>query len=108
MTGKAQVPVPTTTRATPHIRLPHFHDAYGAFVCADRTTKAWSRSAFMLADTPLPHGSGANLAVVVYCPRALDESFAFPPYLVGYVRWDARSDRSSLSDNHVQQLQVAL
>jgi len=28
MTGQAQVPVPTTTRATQHIRLPQLHDAY--------------------------------------------------------------------------------
>ena len=28
MTGEAQVPVPTTVRATQHIRLPHIHDAY--------------------------------------------------------------------------------
>ena len=47
----------------------------------------------MLADAPLPHGSGANLAVVGTLSEGFGRIVASPPYLVGYVRWDARSDR---------------
>jgi hypothetical protein len=58
----------------------------------------------MLADTPLPRGSGANLAVVGTLSEGFRRIVAAPPHLVGYVRWDARSNHSSLLDNHVQQL----
>src|SRR6266705_2982231 len=47
----------------------------------------------MLADTPLPHGFGAALASVDTFPRAPEQFVASPLCLVGYVRWDARSDR---------------
>ena len=47
----------------------------------------------MLADAPLPHSSGANLAVVGTLSEGFGRIVASPPYLVGYVRWDARSDR---------------
>ena len=47
----------------------------------------------MLADAPWPHGSGANLAVVGTLSEGFGRIVASPPYLVGYVRWDARSDR---------------
>ena len=46
----------------------------------------------MLADTPLPRGSGANLAVVGTLSEASDGLLPPRLYLVGYVRWDARSD----------------
>jgi hypothetical protein len=60
----------------------------------------------MLADAPWPHGSGANLAVVGTLSEGFGRIVTSPPYLVGYVRWDARSDRftSLLSDNLFQQL----
>ena len=54
----------------------------------------------MLADAPLPHGSGANLAVVGTLSEGFGRIVASPPYLVGYVRWDARSNQFLLSDNH--------
>ena len=47
----------------------------------------------MLADTPSPHGSGATLASVGTLSEGFERSVASPLYLVGYVRWDARSDR---------------
>src|SRR4029077_4247560 len=48
----------------------------------------------MLADTPLPHGFGAALASVdTFFPRAPEQFVTSPLCLVGYVRWDARSDR---------------
>ncbi len=39
----------------------------------------------MLADAPLPHGSGANLAVVGTLSEGFGRIVASPPYLVGYV-----------------------
>jgi len=48
----------------------------------------------MLADTPLPHGFGAALASVdTFFPRAPEQFVTSPLCLVGYVRWDVRSDR---------------
>src|SRR5437667_9095373 len=46
-----------------------------------------------LADTPLPRSFGAALASVGTFPRAPEQFVASPLCLVGYVRWDARSDR---------------
>src|SRR6202521_1591658 len=48
----------------------------------------------MLADTPLPRGFGAALASVdTFFPRAPEQFVTSPLCVVGYVRWDARSDR---------------
>jgi hypothetical protein len=48
----------------------------------------------MLADTPLPRGFGAALASVdTFFPMAAEQFVASPLCLVGYVRWDAQSDR---------------
>jgi hypothetical protein len=44
------------------------------------------------------------LRVRVHCPRASNGLLPRRSYLVGYVRWDGRSDRSLLSDNQLQQL----
>src|ERR1700730_2573268 len=54
----------------------------------------------MLADTPSPRGSGATLRVWGRCPRASNGLLPRRTNLVGYVRRDARSNRSSSSDNH--------
>jgi hypothetical protein len=57
----------------------------------------------MLAVAPLPRGSGADLAVV----STLSEGYStvrYLPYLVDYVRWDERSDRSSFARQSLQQL----
>ena len=64
----------------------------------------------MLADTPLPHGFGAALASVdTFFPRAPEQFVTSPLCLVGYVRWDARSDRVLLSrQSFSAALQVAL
>jgi hypothetical protein len=48
------------------------------------------------------------LRVWVHCPRASNGLLPPRSYLVGYVRWDARSDSYPPSDNHFQQLQFAL
>ena len=51
----------------------------------------------MLVDAPLPHGSGANLAVVGTLFEGFGRLVTSPPYLVGYTRWDARSDQFLLA-----------
>src|ERR1700745_2216167 len=58
----------------------------------------------MLVDAPLPHGSGANLAVVGTLFEGFGRLVTSPPYLVGYARWDARSDRFLLARQSFQQL----
>jgi len=63
----------------------------------------------MLADTPLPHGSGANLAMVGTLSEGFRRIVTAPPLLVGYVRWDARSDHSSFRQTIMfSSLQIAL
>lgn len=49
----------------------------------------------MLADAPLPRGSGATLANVGTLSGSTERFVASPLYPVGYVRWDGRSDQSS-------------
>ncbi len=58
----------------------------------------------MLVDAPLPHGSGANLAVVGTLFEGFGRLVTSPPYLVGYTRWDARSDQFLLARQSFQQL----
>ena len=63
----------------------------------------------MLAVAPLPRGSGADLAVVSTLSEGFERFVASPLDLVGYVRWDVRSDRFLLFRQSFQQLfQVAL
>lgn len=104
MTGQAQVPVPTTARATQHIRLPHTHDAYEHLCVLTVTIKpgpspplCWQIHRCLAVPVP-------TLRLWVHCPRASDGLLPPRLYLIGYVRWDARSNHSSLLDNHVQQL----
>ena len=47
----------------------------------------------MLADALSPHGSNATLASVGTLSEGFERFVTSPLYLVGYVRWDARSDR---------------
>jgi hypothetical protein len=61
----------------------------------------------MLADASFPRGSGAILANVGTLSGSIERFVASPLYPVGYVRWDERSDRFLLSDNHSNSLQVA-
>ena len=63
----------------------------------------------MLADTPSPRGSDATLASVGTLSEGFERFVASPLDLVGYVRWDVRSDRFLLFRQSFQQLfQVAL
>jgi hypothetical protein len=59
----------------------------------------------MLVDAPLPHGSGANLAVVGTLFEGFGRLVTSPPLpRVGCARWDARSDRFLLARQSFQQL----
>ena len=63
----------------------------------------------MLADTSLPRGLDATLASVGPLSEGFERFVAAPLYLVGYVRWDARSDRphSSFRQSFPAAFQVA-
>src|SRR5271157_5745386 len=58
----------------------------------------------MLADALSPHGSNATLASVGTLSEGFERFVTSPLYLVGYVRWDARSDQSSFVKRSFQQL----
>ena len=57
-----------------------------------------------LADALSPHGSNATLASVGTFSEGFERFVTSPLYLVGYVRWDARSDQSSFVKRSLQQL----
>ena len=57
-----------------------------------------------LADALSPHGSSATLASVGTLSEGFERLVTSPLYLVGYVRWDARSDQSSFVKQSFQQL----
>ena len=77
-------------------------------MCSDRTIKprpspplCWQIHRCLAVPVPTSR-------LWVHCPRASDGLLPPRLYLVGYVRWDARSDPSSLSDNHSNSFQVAI
>src|SRR6266567_9437391 len=93
MTGEAEPPVLTARRAPQHVRLLEAYDAYERVCILTNTTKPSPVSAscsqihrFLAVATPL-------LRVWVHCPRASNGLLPRRSNLVGYVRWDARSDR---------------
>ena len=57
----------------------------------------------MLADALSPH-SNATLASVGTLSEGFERFVTSPLYLVGYARWDARSDQSSFVKQSLQQL----
>ena len=63
MTEKPEASVLTATRATQHIRLFRANDAYER-LCILTMPLSLGLLRLMLADTPLPRGSGATLAGV--------------------------------------------
>src|SRR6266478_435765 len=93
MTEKPEASVLTARRAAQHFRLSSADDAYEhLYILTVRSSLGPLH--LMLADTPLPHGFGAALASVdTFFPRAPEQFVTSPLCLVGYVRWDARSDR---------------
>ena len=66
-------------------------------------------TALMLAGAPLPCGSDATLASAGTLSEGFRRVVTFPPYLVGYVRWDERSDPFLLRQTIIfRSFQVAL
>src|SRR5215831_10806434 len=92
MTKDSETSVLTARRAPQHIRLSSADDPY-EHLCILTLLPSLAPLHLMLADTPWPHGFGATLANVGPLSEGFERSVASPLYLVGYVRWDARSDR---------------
>src|SRR6266404_5516891 len=93
MTEKPEASVLTARRATQHFRLSSDDDACEHFVYSDRTIKP----------RPAPPNAGRYTVASRFrcrscergyiCPRAPERFVASPLCLVGYMRWDAWSDR---------------
>ena len=92
MTENPEASVHTARRAAQHFRLFPANDAY-EHLCILTLLPSLAPLHLMLADTPWPHGFGATLANVGPLSEGFERCVASPLYLVGYVRWDAQSDR---------------
>src|SRR6266404_2745933 len=92
MNENPEASVLTAKRAAQHVRLSRANDAY-EHLCILTLLPSLAPLHLMLADTPWPHGSDALLRMWVHCPRASNGLLPRRSNLVGYVRWDARSDR---------------
>lgn len=103
MTEEPEDSVLTARRAPQHVRLSSADDAY-EHLCILTLLPSLAPLHLMLADTPWPHGFGATLANVGPLSEGFERFVASPLYLVGYVRWDARSDRYLLVKQSFQQL----
>ena len=82
----------TARRAAQHVRLSSADDAY-EHLCILTLLSSLAPLHLMLADAPWPRGFGATLANGVHCPRASNGLLPRRSNLLGYVRWDAQSDR---------------
>src|ERR1700746_1715272 len=92
MTEKPEASVLTARRAAQHVRLSSADDAYEhLYTLIVRSSLGPLH--LMLADTPWPRGFGATLASVGTLSKGSRTVRCSPLCLVGYVRWDAQSDR---------------
>ena len=103
MTEEPEASVLTARRAPQHVRLSSADDAY-EHLCILTLLPSLAPLHLMLADTSSPRGSDATLASVGTLSEGFERLVASPLYLVGYVRWDARSDRFLLVKRSFQQL----
>ena len=103
MTEDWTASVPTASRAPQHVRLFPVDDAY-EHLCILTLLPSLGPLHLMLADALSPHGSNATLASVGTLSEGFERFVTSPLYLVGYVRWDARSDQSSFVKQSLQQL----
>ena len=103
MTEEWEASVPTARRAPQHVRLFSRDDAY-EHLCILTLLPSLGPLHLMLADALSPHGSNATLASVGTFSEGFERFVTSPLYLVGYVRWDARSDQSSFVKQSLQQL----
>ena len=96
MTGKLRVPVPSAKRATQHIRLPNDNDAYKhSYILAIPSSLAPLRpyaGRYAVASRLQRQSCDCG----IHCSRASDGLLPPRPYLVGCVRWDARSNQAHL------------
>src|SRR6267143_5674455 len=92
MNENPEVSVLTAKRAAQHVRLSRANDAY-EHLCILTLLPSLAPLHLMLADTPWPHGSDAILANVGPLSEASNGPLPRRSNLVGYVRWDAQSDR---------------
>jgi|SRR5271157_4562111 len=103
MTEDWEASVPTARRAPQHVRLFSRDDAY-EHLCILTLLPSLGPHHLMLADALSPHGSNATLASVGTLSEGFERFVTSPLYVVGYVRWDARSDQSSFVKQSLQQL----
>src|SRR5271169_6051765 len=103
MTEEWEASVPTARRAPQHVRLFSADDAY-EHLCILTLLPSLGPLHLMLADALSPHGSNATLASVGTLSEGFERFVTSPLYLVGYVRWDARSEQSSFVKQSFQQL----
>ena len=103
MTEDPEASVLTARRAPQHVRLSSADDAYEHSYILTLLSNLGPLH-LMLADTSSPRGSDATLASVGTLSEGFERFVASPLYLVGYVRWDARSDRFLLVRQLFQQL----
>src|SRR5438105_3602057 len=104
MTAESKAAVLTARRAAQHIRPFKPNDAY-EYLCiltvlpepSPISALCWQIHRRLTVLVPL-------LRVWVHCPRASNGLLPRRSNLVGYVRWDARSDQSSLYRQSIQQL----
>ena len=92
MTEESPTSVLAAKRAAQHVRLSPANDAY-EHLCILTLLSSLALLHLMLADTSLPRGSDAALASVGTLFEGFERFVASPPYLVGYVRRDARFDQ---------------
>src|SRR6202521_4221156 len=104
MTAEPGAAVLTARRAAQHIRLFESNDAYECLCNLTIFIKpspisalCWQIHRRLTVLVPL-------LRAWVHCPRASNGLLPRRSNLVGYVRWDARSDQSSLYRQSIQQL----
>ena len=103
MTEDWEASVPTASRAPQHVRLFPADDAY-KHLCILTLLPSLGPLHLMLADALSPRGSTATLASVGTLSEGFERFVTSPLYLVGYVRWDARSNQSSFVKRSLQQL----
>jgi hypothetical protein len=104
MTGEAKAPVLTARRAPQHVRLLETYDAYKRLCILTSTIKPSPVSALCSQIHRSLAIAMPRLRVWVHCLRASNGLLPRRSNLVGYMRWDAWSDRFLLARQSFQQL----
>ena len=95
MTEKSGASVPHYNKSAEHLPLPNDNDAYESLhmltvlsTLGPSPPRCWQMHRCLTVSVPL-------LRAWIHCPRAPEQFVTSPLCLVGYVRWDARSDPPS-------------